>query len=241
MKIPILLTIFLSSTCLFVFSSVLSFYILLSFWLLTFYLFGDFFKILVLWIFLFPLHSLLFVILPTNPYSGIFLHVYSKSSSVVIVFLWDSTLITWFMEVLLQNSFLNAFVSHHRHFTSPGQILHQFFSFHIPTPGGRYKFTLQPWQGQTWGFHGLQSFSLLGPQAESFLTASLGLSAKFYSSFHCGDIFARVLNRVLIQPCLLSWSQGHASLCTRKGVDICCQLCYFFSFNGKNLFLSSDS
>lgn len=79
--------------------------------------------------------------------------------------------------------------------------------------------------GLSW-FRGLFS---PGASGRELLTASLGLSAKFCSPFHCGDIFARVLNRVLILPCLLSWSQDHASLCIRKAVDIC-QLCFFFFF-----------
>ena len=55
----------------------------------------------------------------------------------------------------------------HRSFTNPGQSLHQFLSFKIPTRCGNCDFVLQPWQSQTWLLWRL--FSLSEPQAESSL------------------------------------------------------------------------
>lgn len=210
-----------------------------AFILVTNLLFGDFLKILVLWIFLFPVHSLLFVILPTIPHCGLFLPVYGKLSSVVIVFffgilhlspgLWKfyhRTVFQMLLSVITDTSPVQAkFYISFSASISPHQVEGKVHSSAMAGPD----------LGLSW-FRGLFS---PGASGRELLTASLGLSAKFCSPFHCGDIFARVLNRVLILPCLLSWSQDHASLCIRKAVDIC-QLCFFF-FYGKNLCLSSDS
>lgn len=139
-----------------------------AFILVTNLLFGDFFKILVLWIFLFPVHSLLFVILPTIPHCGLFLPVYGKLSSVVIVFS-----LGFYTYHLVCGSFTTE--QFFKCFCQSSQTLHQsrpnFTSvsqLRYPHTRWKVKFTVQPWQGQTWGFHGLEGFSLPGPQAESF-------------------------------------------------------------------------
>ena len=102
---------------------------------------------------------------------------YGKPSSIVIVFsvelhsyhlVWRSWVWCFFCLFFFFFTTQQCFRCFcHRSFTNPGQSLHQFLSFKIPTRCGNCDFILQPWQSQTWLLRRL--FSLSEPQAESSL------------------------------------------------------------------------